>query len=401
MFLRFCDQAKHLLATLRQPYMGSQRPTLLSMTRGLGPRGLAALTALGPFSTLWRALSRHFEDPRLQQLFGRYATYCGSSPFKAPATMMLIAQVEMEGVWSVRGGMHSIAQALAERARALGVDIRCMSQAQRIELRHGAVHAVHLLDGTSFSADAVVFNGESHALAAGLLGDQVKPATPAVSADRRSLSALTWAMHAPTSGFNLARHNVFFDADYASEFRDIFEHRRLPRQATVYVCAQDRPQPQQAPSLSSERLLCLVNAPAYGDGPRPSPGEIYSCEQAMLRLLARCGLQIRPQPEHILRTAPHQFHNLFPGSAGALYGQATHSWMDVFKRPAASTAIPGLFLAGGSAHPGAGVPMAAISGQLAAAALMAHLDSTSRSRTVATFGGTSMPSAMTDSTASP
>ncbi len=97
----------------------------------------------------------------------------------------------------------------------------------------------------------------------------------------------------------------------------------------------------------------------------------------------------------VLRRTPADFNRLYPGSGGALYGPATHGWMALFKRPGAATALPGLYLAGGSAHPGPGVPMAAMSGRLAAATLLAHLDSISRSHRVRIAGGTSMRSAAT------
>ncbi|MFN8841893.1 MAG: phytoene desaturase family protein [Burkholderiales bacterium] len=104
-FEAFRAEAKRVYATLEGPYIRSPKPGFWKMVADLGPRGLATLSALGPFADLWRSLARHFHDPRLQQLFGRYATYCGASPFRAPATLVLVAQVEMDGVWSVDGGM--------------------------------------------------------------------------------------------------------------------------------------------------------------------------------------------------------------------------------------------------------------------------------------------------------
>jgi len=92
-----------------------------------------------------------------------------------------------------------------------------------------------------------------------------------------------------------------------------------------------------------------------------------------------------------LRTTPSDFHQMFPGSGGALYGMATHGWMSAFARSGASTRIAGLYLAGGSVHPGPGVPMAALSGQRAAEAVMASLASTSLFQMGATYGGTSTP----------
>ena len=391
-FLSFCDQARRLYDTLEGPYIRSERPTLASMAGDLGPRGLALLAGLGPLASLWGALSRHFHDPRLQQLFGRYATYCGSSPWQAPATLMLVAQVELDGVWSVQGGMHAVAQALAGLAQRRGAVLRYGQSVEQILVQGGRASGVRLADGSVLPADSVVFNGDAGALAAGLLGPAAAHAAPAVPTSRRSLSAVTWSMNARASGFPLVRHNVFFDNDYRSEFEDIFRRRALPQQGTVYVCAQDRADTAEDPG-THERLLCLVNAPADGDTRIFDASETDPCEHRSLALLRQCGLTLQARPHQVVRTTPQDFHRLFPGTGGALYGPATHGWMSAFKRPASSSRVAGLYLAGGSVHPGPGVPMAAMSGRLAAATLMAHLDSTSKSRRVVISGGMSTRSA--------
>ena len=404
-FLQFCAQARTVYDTLEGPYIRSQRPTLLGMARDLGPRGLGVLAGLGPFASLWRSLSRHFHDPRLQQLFGRYATYCGSSPFAAPATLMLVAQVEMDGVWAVDGGMLAVATALAGLAQQRGATIRYGQACEQVLVRDGRACGVRLAGGECLDADSVVFNGDAAALPLGLLGPDCKRAVPPVPAAARSLSAMTWSINARTSGFPLVRHNVFFNADYASEFRDIFQHRRLPREGTVYVCAQDRDDSGCLPARAGdpdgsgpERLLCLVNAPANGDSAPLEPSEIDACEQTHFALMQRSGLTIHRTPNNTVLTTPSDFHRLFPATGGALYGQAANGWMGVFKRPAAQSHLPGLYLAGGSVHPGPGVPMAAMSGRLAAETLLGHLDSTSRSRPGAISGGMSTRSATTGTT---
>lgn len=393
-FLQFCRQARAVYDALEGPYIRSQRPSLTSMTTGLGPAGLGVLAGLGPFATLWQLLARRFQDPRLRQLFGRYATYCGASPWQAPATLMLVAQVEMDGVWAVEGGMHAVARALADLAAKRGVAFRYGTGVAQIDIRNGRACGVRLDGGESLPADAVVFNGDIGALSAGLLGAAARRAVPLVRPQSRSLSALTWAMRVRTRGFPLVRHNVFFQQDYAAEFTDIFERARLPRAGTVYVCAQDRHDDADAPD-GRERLLMLVNAPATGDGGGPDSSEIDTCEHTSLALLERAGLTIERDPERVQITSPRDFEQLFPGTGGALYGQASHGWMASFRRSSAQSLVPGLYLAGGSVHPGPGVPMAAMSGQLAAATLMAHLDSTSRSRRVVISGGMSTRSATT------
>jgi 1-hydroxycarotenoid 3,4-desaturase len=388
-FAGFCATARRVYEALEGPFIRSTSPTLMGMPSRLGARGLGVLTELGPFRSLWHSLGQHFKDPRLQQLFGRYATYCGSSPWQAPATLMLIAQVELNGVWSVQGGMHALARCLERLAQQRGVVFRYASACQEILLRGAQVRGVRLAGGQELPADSVVFNGDVAALRAGLLGAGAKAAAPR-KAPPRSLSALTWSICAPTAGLELDRHNVFFTSDYASEFSDIFGAQRLPSRPTVYLCAQDRGGGLQVADGQAERLLGLVNAPAVGDGPQLTAKGIAACEQTSFSLLARCGLKLQLQPDNHLRTDPRDFHQRFPATGGALYGQATHGWMSAFERSGASTPIQGLFLAGGSVHPGPGVPMAAMSGRQAAAALLASPALTRRFPRGATSGGMSM-----------
>ena len=387
-FLDFCRQASKLYRALEKPYMLSQRPSMMGMMSDLGPAGSKALYEIGLFNDLWKTLGRYFKDPRLHQLFGRYATYCGSSPFQAPATLMLIADVEMQGVWAVQGGMIAITQAITKLAQAKDVKFIQGINCEEIVQTAGKVSGVRLSTGETIQTQAVVFNGDAMALQTGLLGQANQHAVQ-ITQTTRSLSAITWSMLAKPSGFPLVRHNVFFNRDYDSEFTDIFYRKRLPQHPTVYICAQDQTDTTSSHS-EGERLLCLVNAPAIGDRQQPTLSEIESCQEKSFSLLEHCGLNLSLEEATVTRTTPQDFHRLFPATGGALYGQANHGWMDTFRRPAAQTAITGLYLAGGSAHPGAGVPMAALSGRMAAATLMAHLGLIKKSGRVLISGGTSM-----------
>lgn len=357
----FCARSAAIHRTLVGPFIASERPSMLELVRRVGDLG--ALWRTVPTKTLWAALGEHFRDPRLRQLFGRYATYVGSSPWRAPATLMLVAHVEQDGVWQVRGGMRAVADALHGLGVGQGARFRFGTRVASILLEGGRAAGVRLEGGEELRADAVLFNGDASALPA--LGAGGRP-TPRL---KRSLSAITWCVNAPTSGFDLAHHNVFFAEDYAAEFDAVFRQRQVAEAPTVYICAQDRGAAAEplAPG-APERLLVLVNAPPDGDVARL---DAAAHEARSFGLLEACGLHVARGEGRMVATTPEGFHTLFPATGGALYGRANHGMLGSFARAGAASRLPGLYLAGGSVHPGPGIPMAAMSGRLAAARLLA------------------------------
>ena len=361
-YRRFAADSERIYETLKESFMEREKPGVLALSLSLGLAGLPRLYATRPFASLWNDLGRYFTDTRLRQLFARYATYTGSSPFAAPATLKLIAHVERAGVYYVAGGMQRLAEALVRVAARHGAEFRFGSGARQIKCRRGRVAGVLTDSCEMLETDTVVFNGDVAALTEGVLGNDVTAAVRTRAHEARSLSAITWSLNAEVD-FPLDHHTVLFGDDYPGEFRALFEEGTICTAPTVYVCAQDRA--GAATSTGRERLFFLVNAPTKPH----SEHDIATAEARAMAMLDQSGIAVSLNGPNVARFTPNDFAERFPGTGGAIYGWPTHGMLGSFRRQGSRSRVAGLYLAGGSVHPGPGVPMTAISGWLAAASI--------------------------------
>jgi len=237
-FDRFRKASRDLHDALLEPFLKVEQPGLFGLIRGAGFSGLASLARTSPFRSMHTQLTHYFRDPRLLQLFGRYATYCGSSPYDSPASLILVAHVEQQGVWRIRGGMGQLGQALHRAAKKLGARFQFGRAVERINTRQGAVSEVVLEGGDSVECSHLIVNADASALAHGLFGVAAAAACPLPSHSVRSLSAVTWSGLVEEDQMGpdhrqLDHHNVLFSADYPAEFKQIFGEQRIPANPTV------------------------------------------------------------------------------------------------------------------------------------------------------------------------
>ncbi|SEG05657.1 NAD(P)/FAD-dependent oxidoreductase [Paenibacillus sp. UNC499MF] len=340
-----------------------------------------SLLGVRPFTTMNKFHETFFDDPRLLAMMNRYATYVGSSPYRTPATLSMIAYLELlKGVYYVQGGNYKLIEALERLARKKGVDIRTSIPVGHISVRGGKVQGVET-PGGFVPASFVVSNNDYYATQLNLIPEEFRSIPGSIFLGQTSTSL-------SSSGFlmllgvrktfpRLHHHNLFFPDRYETEFTDLFEGEVWPRNPALYVCNSSYTEPQRARQGGGSNLYILANVPAAVPGRLGShPSELASVadlyRSRLTGLLERQwglqGLSANTEVERVFH--PGDIAEISGSMYGALYGRASHGLKPTFFRPSiADRRIEGLYYAGGTTHPGGGTPMVALSGMLAAEAV--------------------------------
>lgn len=338
----------------------------------LKPRNLPLLPKLPRLrflSSLHAEHRRRFRDPRVIQLFDRFATYNGSNPYRAPATLMVIPWVEIGlGAWYPEGGVWKIADALAAVAKRCGAAIHTSSPVSRIRVHNGRAVGLTLADGTEVDADHVISNVDVHVTRRFLLGKSV--AEP----HDLSCSGIVLQCSVESADHGLAHHNVLFADHYRSEF-DALAHAHHPHpESTIYISRAAASDPLRA-QTDREAWFVLVNAPPRG---RDAVGGASAWEGAAETVADRIRARMRrfgvdPTIRAMSIRTPDTMADEWSSYRGALYGASSNSPFSAFLRPRQrSSEVRNLWYVGGSAHPGGGVPLVITSGMIAADLLSRH-----------------------------
>ncbi|GAA4083312.1 phytoene desaturase family protein [Nonomuraea soli] len=320
------------------------------------------LLAVAPGRTL-AGLARHFfTDPRLRQYVGRYATYAGSSPYLAPAALGCIPALEHgQGGWYVPGGLPRLADELAVLLKQAGVDVVTGVGVERVLSEGERVTGVRLESGEAPAADIVVANADSAALYGHLLPHRGR--LRSIARLGRSSSALLLLAGVTGRTPGLAHHSVVFSADYENEFGDIFSRSRPPLDPTVYIGCSAVDDPTQAPQ-GAENWVMLVNVPARDPGRWPMSAESY--RDLVLERLAARGHDLAGRLRFVDLFTPADIRERYGSWGGAIYGTVTHGRLGSLRRPGNRGPRRGLYLVGGSVHPGGGLPMVTLGARIVA-----------------------------------
>lgn len=352
-YLTYLRRAREIWQTSQRTFFAGEMGSPISLVRRM--RSVRDFGRIDAHRSLTARAENSFDDARLRQWLGRYATYSGSDPSQAPATLGCIAAVEADfGAWYVRGGLGALRDALVRVVRTCGVEVRTECEVTQILSTRRQVTGVRAGE-VDFSADVVIANADAEHLYRDLFPHARR--LRRVEGTPRSTSGVAVLVGVEGSTPLIAHHNVWFSRDYAREFCDIAEGR-VPREPTIYGCVSSVSDPTQAPE-GCENWFLLINVPSDGRESAPELGEW------LLERLASVGPDLRRRARFMEVIGPRDIEQRFRSPGGAIYGTASNGRGAAFRRPSVRGPRNGLFLVGGSTHPGGGLPLVTMSARIA------------------------------------
>ena len=320
-----------------------------------------------PWQTLRDVGKKFFTDQKLQFILDRYATYTGSDPRKTPAALVTIPYVEQVfGAWHITGGITKLADAVYQRCVDLGVEFKFNTEVTEIETKNDAVSAVNTL-GEVFAVDYVIANCDASLLYGKLL-KHPKAATRYRKLKRTTPSLAGFILLLAVSGKTdgIGHHNIWFPENYDTEFDEIFGSTPTPvSDPTIYACVPD--DDQMRPDSQSESWFILVNAPRHTEKLNWKDAQLREqYAELIINKLEERGVKIRDRILWQETLTPADLADRYAAPGGSIYGSSSNGVLSAFLRPSNIGAVSGLYLVGGSSHPGGGLPLVGLSARIVA-----------------------------------
>lgn len=362
-FSRYINDSRRKYEVAERTFLAHSLNDLPKLIR---PKYFADLLAISGTKTLDKHNAKYFKSPKLQQLFNRFATYNGSSPFQVPATFALIPFVEFGlGAWYVKGGIYQIPKALEKLALEAGVEFRFDSTVEKILVEDKKATGVKLQNGDVLKGDFVIANADAIETYRNLIDEKNRPgfSDKRIAKTEASCSGFVLLLGVKKKFPQLAHHNIFFSDDYKAEFTQIFERKRPAENPTVYICATSRTDSTQAPP-DSENLFVLVNAP-YTSSQTDWTKEAQNYRNLIIEKLENFGLKdLKNLIEYEKIITPADLESKYLANRGSIYGVSSNSIFSAFMRPPnRARDIGNLIFSSGSTHPGGGMPLVLLSGK--------------------------------------
>lgn len=330
---------------------------------------LKELLSMDPFHTVADSTKKHFDNKYLEQLFNFFVMYVGSNPYQSPAILNQLVYVQLGlGIHYVKGGMYNIARGMKTVLDELRAEVLVNTAVSHIYTENGTAKGAVAEDGTFYPADVVISNLEAI--------PAYKQLLPKDSKTKKEVKTLTKNFAPTVSGQvlllgvdrtfpQLQHHNFFFSEDGEKEFQQIFEKGVPADDPTIYIGVSSKSDPSQAPE-GKENLFVLTHVPPKTAMKKKADWDAY--REIILDKLERMGLTgLRDSIEFEYEFTPDTIEELYGSHGGSIYGIAADKATNGgFKIPARSQVYRNLYFSGGATHPGGGVPMVTLSGQLTA-----------------------------------
>jgi phytoene desaturase len=326
-------------------------------------RGIMNFGKIGAFETMHGANQRKFSDPRLVQVFNRYATYNGSSPYLSPATLNVISHVEIvKGAYYPVGGMYSITSSLVALARSIGVQFHFSTPVSEILTEHKRVRGIRT-DRSESICDLVVSNMDVFNTYRRLLPQAKRPAKSLDQPKSSSGVIFYWGIRKEFSELGL--HNILFSANYEEEFTSIFTKKTIADDPTIYINITSKHTPEDAPP-GCENWFTFINVP---NNSGQDWDELVS--KARARVTQKINRMLKTDIEKFIESEmvfdPRVIETRTSSAFGAIYGNSSNNKYAAFLRhPNFSKEFKNLYFCGGSVHPGPSIPLCLLSAKITA-----------------------------------
>ena len=367
---RIMLQSEAMWDVSREPFIESELRSPVTLLKR--PRLVRDLKTISPWKSL-RGLN--IDNPYLSKIMDRYATYSGSDPRYAPAVLSTIAFVEEAfGAWHIKGGIGTLSEKITERCEKLGVDIHLNSYVQEISQAAGRVTGL-VVNGNKQSFDRVVANADAQFVYDTLLAptNKVVKVRKKLAKQEPSLAGFSLLLGLkPSQTEPLEHHTILFPENYDLEFESIFTRKKPVEKPTIYICAPR--DPLMVKDKGHEAWFVLVNAPRHGhsgngfDWSDSNFNKQYA--NSIIDQIESSGIPIRDRLEVLEIRTPLDLQNSVNAPGGSIYGTSSNGARSAFARAKNRSPIKGLYLVGGSAHPGGGLPLVGLSAEIVANAIL-------------------------------
>ncbi|MDZ7625826.1 MAG: phytoene desaturase family protein [Ignavibacteriaceae bacterium] len=365
-YLQYCKKIYDLTTDI---FLLNSPTSIKNLLSAKSFKSLLNFKSIDVFRTVDKANKSFFKDAKTLQLFNRYATYSGSNPYSAPATLNTIQHVEYGlGSYICEGGVYKIVEVLFNLCKENGVQFQFNSAVKKIILNGNSVSGIEYTaeDGRNVieNFDLVISNADVNTTYKKLLNDTSSKPAKRYESLEPSLSAIVFYWGVKGNYPKLETHNILFSTDYKKEFNEIFELKKCPSDPTIYIYISSKFNKSDAPD-GFENWFVLVNAP-YISGQDWKEEIRLTRERVIKKIKAvlRINLDQLIVEEEVL--TPEKIESQTGSRLGSIYGISSNSRTAAFLRQQnKSKKYKGLYFCGGSAHPGGGIPLVMLSGKLA------------------------------------